>query len=130
MLAPIVSAVVRGIILNHLDVADQPRASISSFDQIVTQQSVSWEPAIQHAVERFHLVDSFSYEDALAIKILIDVGSGTGINVETGLPRINTGQPGSRRTLNANTDAGLQDAVACDDDASFRIKDRLIQWVR
>ena len=45
MLAAVVGAVVRGIILDHLDVADQPGAGVGAFDQIVAEQGIAGEAA-------------------------------------------------------------------------------------
>ena len=40
---------------------------------------------MQHFMQRLNLVYSLSDEDALAVKILIDVGGGMRIDVEAGL---------------------------------------------
>ena len=55
MLAAVVGAVVRGIVVDHLDIADQPGARVSAFDQVVAEQRVAREAMLQHLVQRYPL---------------------------------------------------------------------------
>ena len=55
MLAAIVSAVVRRIVLDHLDIADQSGTGIRAFDQVVAQQRIAREAAIENADAAFRL---------------------------------------------------------------------------
>ena len=47
-----IGAVVRRIVVDELDVGRQPRARIRALDQIVAQQRVAREPAIEHGMQR------------------------------------------------------------------------------
>src|SRR5258708_2850911 len=120
----------RRVVLNHLNVADQPGASIGPFDQIVTQQSIAGEAAIQHAMQCVDFVNPFSYKNAFAVKVLIYIRRRMSIDIETSLSRIDACQPGARRTLNAYPDPWLQNAVARNHNSPLRVDNRLIQRVR
>ena len=126
MFTPVESAVMRWIVLNDLDVTDQPRARISTLYQVVAQQGITREPAVKNPMQGLDLVDPFSNKDPLAVQILIHVRSGASVDVESRLSGIDAGKPGTRRTLNADSNPRLQDAVACDHDPFLRIDDRLI----
>ena len=126
MFTPVESAVVRWIILNDLDVADQAGAGISALHQVMTQQGVAREPPVKNPMQRLDLVDPFSNKDALAVQVLIHVGGGASVDVESGLSGIDAGQPRTRRTLHADSNPRLQDAVAGDHDPFLRIDNRLI----
>ena len=126
MFTPIVSAVMRRIVFNYFNVADQARARIGAFNQVMTQQSVARESAVKNTVQRFDLVNPFSDKDALTVQILIHVRSRSGVDVNPGLSRVNACQPGTRRTLNAYSNPRLKDAISGNHDPFFRVYDRLI----
>src|SRR5947208_2092963 len=83
VLAAVVSAIVRWIIFDHFYVGRQPGASISAFDQIVAEQRIAWESTVQHAVNGFHFVDAFAGKAAFPVQVLVNVGNGPGVDVET-----------------------------------------------
>jgi hypothetical protein len=68
MFSSIVSAVMRRVVLNNFDVADQPGTSVSALNQIMTKQSISRESAVEDTVQRVHLIDSLSHKDTFAYK--------------------------------------------------------------
>src|SRR5437660_1828746 len=94
MFAAVERAVVRGIILNYLDVAGQTRAGVSSFDEIVAEQSIAREAAVKDTVHGINFVDSLAGKAAFAIQILIRIGDSPSIDVESSLTRVDGGQPG------------------------------------
>ena len=127
MLAAVVGAVVRGIVFDDLDVAGQSGARVGAFDQVMTEQGVARETAIENAVHRVHFVDTLAGEDAFAIQILIHIRDGASIDIETGLSGIEAGQPGTGGTLDTHSDPRLQDAIACYHDVLLRIDDGLVE---
>ena len=95
MLAPVVGAVVRGIVVDHLDIADQAGARVGAFDQVVAEQGVAREASIEYLMNGVDLVDAFAGEDAFAVQILIDVRDRAGVDIEAGLTRVDGGEAGS-----------------------------------
>ena len=93
---------------SHFDssskVTGQPGARISAFQQIVAEQCIAGEAAVEDAVNGVHLINSFSGEAAFAIQILISVRSGAGVNIEAGFSRINSGKARPGRALHADAD--------------------------
>src|SRR5215469_17880672 len=92
MLAAAVGAEVRRIVVNQLELADKARPCINSLDQVVTQNGVRGKTIPQNLMKDFHLVDSLSSEDRFAEQILVDVGNGMRIDVQSGLSRIEVGE--------------------------------------
>ena len=120
MFAPVVGAVVRGIIVDDFDIAGQAGARVRAFDQVMAEQGIAREAPVQHAVHRVHFIDTLAGEDAFAVKILVHVGNGARVDIEASLARIEAGQPGTRRALHAHAHARLQNAVAGDHDVLLR----------
>ena len=86
MLAPVVSAVMRRIIVDHFDIADQPCARVGAFDQIVAEQSVARKALIQNLVQSLDFEDSFAGVNSFAVEVLVDVGSRARVDVEPVCP--------------------------------------------
>ena len=120
MLAPVVGAVVRRIVVDDLDVAHQPGARVSALDQVVAEQRIAREAMLQHPAQGFDFVNALAGEDAFALQVLVNVGGGARVDVEAGLAGVDVGQPRLRRALHADADARLQNAVAGDDDVVAR----------
>ena len=99
VLAARVGAVVRGIVVDQFDIADQPGARVGAFDQVVAQQGIAREALVQHRVQRGNFVDAFAGEDAFAVEILVGVGDGAAVDVEAGLAGVDGCQPRARRRL-------------------------------
>ena len=127
MLAPVVRAVMRRVVVDDLDVADQSGARVRSFDEVVTEQRIAREAMLQHAAQGFDFVDAFAGKDAFALEVLVHVGGSASVDVEPGLAGVNVGQPRQRRALHADADARLQNAVAGNDDVLARIDDGLVE---
>ena len=92
MFPPILRAVVGWIVIHHLDICQQTDAGIGALDQVVAQQRILREAAIQHFMKDLDLIQTFSGEDAFAVQVLIDVGDGASINVKTSLAGIDRSQ--------------------------------------
>ena len=122
----------RGIVFDDLDVAGQAGARVRAFDQVMTEQGIAREAPVEHAMHRIHFIDAFAGEDAFSVQVLIHVGNGARINIETGFSRIQAGQAGTGGALHAHSHPRLQNAVAGHHDVLFRIgiDDRLVQGMR
>ncbi len=127
MLAAAVGAEVRGVIVDQFDVAHQGGAGVGAFDQVVAEQRVFREAPLQHGAQGIHFVDALAGEYALAEKILVDIGNGARINIETGLSGIQRCQAAARSGLHADADSRLQDAVPLHDHAAGRIDYGLVE---
>ncbi len=130
MLAAGVGGVVRGVVVDDLDVGDEASAGVGAFDEVVGEQGVFGEAAVEDLIEDADLVDAFACEDAFAEEILVDVGDGAGVDVEAGLAGVEGCEAGARGGGDADADAWLEDAVAGGDDAPPGVDDGLVQGVR
>ena len=129
MFAAGVGGVVRGVVVDDFDVGDEAGAGVGAFDEVVREEGVARESAVEDLVEDRDLVDAFAGEDALAEEVLVDVGDGARVDIEAGLAGVEGGEARARGGGDADTDAGLQDAVAEGDDAELRIDDGLVERV-
>ena len=125
--APTVRAVVRRIVLNHRDVAGQPRPRIRSFNQVMAQQRISREASVQNTDHRVDFVDSLPGKRSLAIKILIHIGDRPRIRVEPGFSCKDGGQPRLGRALHTDVDARLHDPISRYHEILLGIDNRLIE---
>ena len=112
------------VIIDDDNVADQPGARVRSFDQIVAQKRIGGEAFSQDSLESFNFIDSLAREAALAKQVLVNVGDGLGVDVKSGLPRINRGEARVAGRLNADADARLENGVALDDGIGLRDRRR------
>jgi hypothetical protein len=110
---------VRGIVIDDFDVGDEAGASVGAFDEVVREEGVSREAAVENFVQNADLVDALAGEDAFTEEVLVDVGDGAGVDVEAGFAGVGRRGGSAKQTI-ADTDAWLQDAVALGDDAGLR----------
>ena len=118
--AAVVGAVVRRVVVDKLDVGGQACARIGAFDQVVAQQGIARKAAVEHGVKRCNFIDSLAGKNALAKEILVGIGDGARINIESALAGVDGGQPRARGGLDGDADARLQNAVASGDNAQLR----------
>ena len=112
MLATGVGGVAGGVVVDDLDVGDEAGADVSALDEIVREQGVAGEAAVEHLVQDADVVDALAGEDAFAEEVLIDVRDGAGVDVEAGLAGVERSEAGARGGAYADADAGLEDAVS------------------
>ncbi len=124
-----VGAVVRGVIVDDLDVGGEAGAGVGALDEVVAEEGVAGEALFEHSVEGGDFVDAFAGEAALGVEVLVDVGDGAGVDIEAGLAGVDIGHARLRGGMDADADAGLQDAVALGDDAAFGIDDGAVEGV-
>ena len=79
---PDIRMIARRKFFKKLHVADERRAGIASFQQIVAQNPVLRKFSADRIFKGIHIVDAFADERAFAKNILIDIGhcSRVGIN--------------------------------------------------
>ena len=122
--------VVRRVVVDDFDVGDEAGASVGALDEVVREESVAREAAVEYLVKDGDFVDAFAGEDAFAEEVLIDVGDGAGVDVEAGFAGVEGRKAGARCGGDADADAWLEDAVSLGDDARAGVDDRLIERVR
>src|SRR5260370_4474544 len=94
------------------------------------RQGVAGEAVVEHLVEDGALVDSLCREDVFAEQVVIDVRDGAGVDVESGLARIELREPRARGGGYAYPYARLQYSIPSRHDAMPRVHDRPVQRVR
>ncbi len=85
----------RGVVVDDLDVGDEAGAAVGALDEVVGEQGVAGEAAVEDFVEGVDLEDAFACEDALAEEVLIDVGDGAGVDIVAGLAGVKGGEAGA-----------------------------------
>src|SRR5437764_8813448 len=101
MFATVVRAVMRRIIFDYFDISDQPRASVSAFDQVVTEQRILREAMLEYALHHWNFVNPFTRENPFAVQILVNIRDRMGVNIHSGLTGINIRQPRTGSALYA-----------------------------
>ena len=86
MLPSRVGHVRRGIVVVHDDVGGEAGPRVVAFDQIVRQQRVLGKATVGRELESVYIVDAFAGKAAFAVQILIHIGSGRGVRVDSGMP--------------------------------------------
>jgi hypothetical protein len=76
------------VILEHLDVAEQPGARIAALQKIVTENPILGESAVERLLECVDVIDALADERALADPILVDVGNGARVRIDTGIAAV------------------------------------------
>ena len=124
-----VRAVARRIHLVELNVGDEARARVASFDQVVAQNAVFGKSVGQRALEGIHIVDSFANERALLEEILVDIRDCACVRVEArfAAPKVGIARSDPHQALGH---ARLENAVAGQDPLRAFVKDRAIEGVR
>ena len=83
----------------------------------MAKQRVVRKALVEDRVQDVDLIDAFAGKDSLAIKVLVGVGDGAGIDVEAGLPGVDGRQARTRGRVDTDADTRLQDAVTLGHDA-------------
>jgi hypothetical protein len=119
--------VVRGKLVEELDIGDESRPCEDAFKQVVTQQGILRHPPGKGRFERIYLVDPFPDIRTLAEKVLVDVGDGGGVRVDATRAREDALEKraftiGRERRCNTR----LKHGVPLNDSADTRVKPRPI----
>src|ERR1035438_3397396 len=100
MFAVAMRAVVRGIVIDELDVGGEADTGKGTLDQIVAEQGVARKSSIEHRMEGCHFIDSLAGEDTFVKQILVSVRNRACINIEACLAGVDGRQARTRCGLN------------------------------
>ncbi len=73
MLATVVGAEVRRVVVDEFDIGGQTDTRIRTFDQVVTQQGIAREAAVEHGMKSGNLIDALAGKHAFAVEVLVGV---------------------------------------------------------
>jgi hypothetical protein len=121
---------VRRVVVDDFNIGREAGTRVCAFDEVVREQGVAWEAAVEHRVEGRDFVDALAGEDALAVEVLVDVGDGACVDIEACFAGEEGGQARARGGLHADADPRLQDAVAMRDDATLGVDDGAVERMR
>src|SRR5690242_726762 len=99
MLAARVGAVVRGVVVDDFNVGGESGARVCAFDKVVTEERVAGEALFEHGMEGVDFVNALAGKAALAVQVLIHVGDGTGVNIDSGLAGVEGGEARLQRRM-------------------------------
>ena len=128
--AAYIGAVAGREILVHHHVAQQPRASVAAFDQIVAEYAILGKAPAQGLLECIDIVDALADEGSFAKDILVNIRDRARVRIDPGVTTI---QPRIERAVGARqTDrhTRLQDAIAGGDPTLPAVVAGAVQRVR
>src|SRR5258708_8740645 len=76
--------VARRKLFDQFDVRNQSRTRESSFEKIVAQQRVVGNAACERRLEHVHIVNSFAAVRTFFEKILVNIGDGERVRIDSG----------------------------------------------
>ena len=121
VLPPRVGEHARRIVVDQLDVGDQRGARVDALEEIVREQRVLRDAAVERRHEGVDVVEALAGEDPFAEEVLVGVGDRGGVGVDAGVAGVDAGEERARGARHGDADARLQDAVALGDAAEPRI---------
>src|SRR6476646_333790 len=130
MLPFTVARVVVRELFEYFHVRRQSDAYVGSFDEIVTEQSLLRESAVEYFVKGANIVNGLAMVDGFAEQVLIDVGNGLTIRVRPACVRKQPGETRGRRRWQRDTHTGLNDGVAARSIPSVSGEFHTVQRVR
>ncbi len=106
------SEVASWIVVDDVDIGDEPGARVKALEEVVTEQRVLGHSPGERGIERVHVVNAFADVAALVKHVLIEVRHGRRVRIHTDVPGEH---PREHRPVGAHdtdADARLQHAVA------------------
>lgn len=82
-------------ILDQFHIGHQRATREGAFEQIVAEDGVFFDPALQRRLEGVHVVKTLAGEGAFGGQILVDVGNGEDIRIDTAIDRKDALEDGS-----------------------------------
>ncbi len=125
-----VGGVAFGVVLVQSHVADQAGACIAAFQQVVAEDAILRQAALERMLERFDVIDALAHERAFVEQVLVDIRDHARVRIDAGLAAEHPGKPRGAARAQAGADAGLQDAVALHHALQRRIEARAVERVR
>src|SRR5208283_670657 len=83
MLPTGVAQVILRELIIELNITGQAHSDVSAFNQVMAQQPLFRKPPGQHSTEGAHIIDAFAMVGAFTGEILIDIGNGLRIWVNS-----------------------------------------------
>ncbi len=130
MLPAGVARVIRREFIIELDIAGKADSNVRAFDQIMTQQRLFGKPAGQDSTEGTHIIDALAVVGAFTGDILIDVGNGLRIGIDSNRVREETAERRGARARQGGAHARLNDRVGAGQDIAFAVEARPVERVR
>ena len=100
---------------------------MAAFQEVVAEDQVFWESAVQNALEGVDFVDALADERTFAEQVLVDIRYGARIGINAGLAAEQPNESRAPRAQHAQSDSGLEDGVSFADHALLFVEARLIQ---
>src|ERR1700677_1811040 len=117
--------------LDHLYIRGKAGPRKNSLEQIVTKDNAFGKPAVERRLERVHVVNALAAIGTFAKEILIDVGHGESVRIESAGAGEN---PLKQRTFTGARQrwrhSRLQHRVPLNHPSARRVKPRTIQRMR
>src|SRR5439155_10265944 len=98
-----------------------------SLEEIVRQEGVLGDPAVESGHERIDVVEAFSGEGPFVEQVLVSVRDGRRVGIDARMPGVYAGDQRSRGARHRHADVRLLDAVPVRDPAETGIEDGTIQ---
>jgi len=118
---------VRREVVHHLHVGDQGGSGVDALEEIVREEGVFRDAALQGRRERVDDVQPLAREDALVVEILVGVRDGRGVGVDPRVPRVDPREERAGGARERDAHARLQDSVPRRDAAQAGIEMRAVQ---
>ena len=112
-----------GIIVHDLDVRDERGPGVEALEEVVREERVLGDAALQRGRERVDVVEPFPREDALAEEVLVRVRDRRRVRVDAGVAREDAREARRRGARRRDRDARLEDAVTRRSRAASRGRD-------
>ena len=122
--------IARGVVVEHFDVGDEPRARERALDEVVAQQRVLGEAAGGRALEHGDLVDALARERPLAEQVLIDVGHGRRVRIDARVAGEDCRVARAVRAGERDAHARLQDSVSLHDPSGVLVEHGAVERMR
>ncbi|MNB96793.1 hypothetical protein D3C75_440060 [compost metagenome] len=125
-----VGGVALGVVLVQAHIADQARACIAAFQQVVAEDAVLGQATLQCMLEGVDVIDALAHEGPFVEQVLVDVRDHARIRIDARLAAEHPGKTRSAAPPQTGADAGLQDAVALHHPLQRGIEARAVERVR
>ena len=118
---------VAGVVVDDLDVRDERRPRVKAFEEVVRQERVLGNTAVERRLERVDVVEALPREDSLAEQVLVRVRDRGRVRVDARVPGEHAREARGGRARRRDRDARLEDAVARDDAAGHGVEAGAVQ---
>ena len=113
----------------ELNIAGQAHPDVSAFNQVMAQQPLFRKPPGQHSTEGAHIIDPLAMVGAFTGEILIDVGNGLGVWINSDRVCEESAERRAARARQGRAHARLDDGVRAGQDPACGIEARLVERV-